>query len=169
MQSLFVILAYLVKYLPYLPYLLLRHHIFWNDRCLLQTSSIHPPIPHVNAAPWFQAGQALQDWLVSVAPFSWWQQRQRLVGCSPLFRPDTVAFDNDFGDQCDPRKRMAYVSDSTDPKPTLTRQIHPFLPLAHFSTIACCLGFTLFFSQVCSSLQFPAQQLALSSPHLCHL
>jgi solute carrier family 29 (equilibrative nucleoside transporter), member 1/2/3 len=144
-QSLLVVFAYLVKYLPYLAYLLLVLISSGVTGALLQTSLYALLLPHVNAAPWFQAGQALAGLVVSVSTvFLTSNKDNDLLGIRLYFGLTISLLMTTLVASATLEKGWHDVADSTDPKPASldTSILSSLWPT--FASIACCLAFTLF-------------------------
>lgn len=144
-QSLFVVLAYLVKYVPYLPYFLSIIISSGITTAVLQASLYTLLLPHVSAAPWFQAGQALAGLIVSAGTiFLVPGKSNGMLGVRLYFSLTFLLLLTTLVSGVLFEKGWHVSSNAVRPKPKLIDRsiLSSHWPIS--SSIACCLAFTLF-------------------------
>ena len=145
LQSLFVILAYLVKYLPYLSYFLFIIISSGLTTAVLQASLYTLLLPHVNAAPWFQAGQALAGLVVSAGTiFLVPNKNNDMLGVQLYFSLTFLLLLITLVSSAVFEKGWDSSSDAIRSKPTSIDKslLSSYWPIS--LSMACCLAFTLF-------------------------
>lgn len=143
--SLLLVLAYLVQYLPYLPYLLCIIISSGLTGAVLQASLYALLLPHVDAAPWFQAGQAIAGLTVSVSTVLLVSNKNNdLLGVRLYFGLTFLLLITTLVSSAIFEKGWYSSKDATKPKSALMDRsiLSPLWPT--FLSITCCLAFTLF-------------------------